>query len=58
MPATIFENVRKAAASGKSLEQVKLDRPTREWDGVFPKSFVSADHVIEEAYRAVTAPAR
>jgi cyclase len=53
-----LENVKKAAASGKSLAEVKRERPTREWDDDFPKSFVTSDHVVEEAYRAVTGPAR
>ena len=59
MLATILERVKKSVASGKSLEQVKPERPTKEWDDDFPKSFVTSDHVVEEAYRAVTAePAR
>lgn len=59
MLVRILESVQKSVASGKSLEQVKHERPTREWDDGFPKSFVTSDHVVEEAYRAVTAePAR
>ena len=54
MLVTILERVRKAVAAGATLEQVKAARPTREWDERFPKSFVTADHVVEEAYRAVT----
>jgi glyoxylase-like metal-dependent hydrolase (beta-lactamase superfamily II) len=59
MLAMILERVRKSGASGKSLEQVKRERPTREWDGGLPDSFVTSDHVVEEAYRDATAgPAR
>ena len=59
MLGTILETVKKSVASGKSLEQVKQERPTRQWDDGFPRSFVTSDHVVEEAYRAVTAePAR
>lgn len=54
MLATIHERVRKSVAAGKSLEQVKAERPTKEWDQRFPDSFVTSDHVVEEAYRAVT----
>lgn len=54
MLATIHERVRKSVAAGRSLEQVKAERPTREWDERFPRSFVTSDHVVEEAYRAVT----
>jgi cyclase len=56
MLVTILEKVKKSVASGKSLEQVKREQPAREWDDGFPKSFVTSDHVVEEAYRAVTAP--
>jgi hypothetical protein len=58
MLATILDAVKTLVRSGKSLEQVKHARPTREWDDDFPKSFVTSDHVVEEAYRAVTEPAR
>jgi glyoxylase-like metal-dependent hydrolase (beta-lactamase superfamily II) len=59
MLATILDSVKTLVTSGKSLEQVKQARPTKEWDDDFPKSFVTSDHVVEEAYRAVTAePAR
>ena len=42
------------AASGKDMEQAKGERPTRQWDDAMPNSFVTPDHVVEEAYRAVT----
>jgi cyclase len=54
MLGNILENVRKSVASGKSLDEVKKERPTKQWDQSVPKSFVTSDHVIEEAYRAVT----
>jgi glyoxylase-like metal-dependent hydrolase (beta-lactamase superfamily II) len=54
MLATIHERVRRSVTAGKSLEEVKAERPTREWDERFPGSFVTSDHVVEEAYRAVT----
>jgi cyclase len=54
MLATIHERVKKSVAAGRSLAQVKAERPTKEWDGRFPASFVTSDHVVEEAYRAVT----
>jgi cyclase len=58
MVATIGERVTKAAAAGKSLEQIKLERPAREWEGRFAKSFVTSDHPIEEAYREATSQMR
>jgi len=54
MLATILDRVKTSVAAGRSLEQVKADRPTKEWDERFPRSFVTSDHVVEEAYRAAT----
>ncbi len=51
MLVKILERVRNSAAAGKSIEQIKEERLTREWDGEFPESFVTSDHVIEEAFR-------
>jgi cyclase len=56
MVATIEARVRRAAAAGKSLDQVKAERPAKEWDDRLPASFVTSDHVVEEAYREVTSP--
>lgn len=59
MLATILERVRAAVTRGASLEDIKRERPAREWDEKLTESFVTSDHPIEEAYRAVTAgPAR
>jgi cyclase len=58
MLTSILESVRKSVASGKSLAQVKQEQPTKKWDDELTKSFVTPDHVIEEAYRAVTGRAR
>jgi hypothetical protein len=52
MVATIGDRVRSAAAAGKTLDQIKAERPAADWEGRFPRSFVTADHVIEEADRA------
>jgi glyoxylase-like metal-dependent hydrolase (beta-lactamase superfamily II) len=54
MLLTIHERVKKAVAAGQSLEQIKAGRPTREFDERVTRSFVTSDHVVEEAYRAVT----
>jgi glyoxylase-like metal-dependent hydrolase (beta-lactamase superfamily II) len=54
MLGTILDRVRKAVAAGRTLEEVKASRPTKEWDELFPHSFVTSDHVVEEAYRAAT----
>lgn len=54
----ILERVRSAAAAGKSLEQMKRERPTRDWDVRLPASFVTSDHAVEEAWRDVTGPSQ
>ncbi len=51
MLATILDRVKTSASSGQTLDQVKAGQPTREWEGRFPRSFVTSDHVVEEAYR-------
>src|SRR5262245_21921511 len=56
MIATILERVRKAVAAGATLEQVKAARPAKDWEDRLPASFVTSDHVVEEAYRVVTSP--
>jgi glyoxylase-like metal-dependent hydrolase (beta-lactamase superfamily II) len=55
MLATVYERVQKAVAAGQSLEQVKAERPTRDWDARLTRSFVTSDHTVEEAYRSATA---
>jgi glyoxylase-like metal-dependent hydrolase (beta-lactamase superfamily II) len=54
MLATIYSRVKTAVAAGKTLAQIKADRPAREWEGRLPQSFVTADHVVEEAFRSAT----
>jgi cyclase len=58
MLVTINERVKKAVAAGLSLEQIKAQKPTQEWDAKLPESFVTSDHVVEEAHRAAVAKAR
>ena len=55
MIATIHERVATLVAAGKTLEQVKAERPTQDWDGRLTRSFVTSAHVIEEAYREAVA---
>jgi cyclase len=57
MLTAILARVKKLVASGKTLDEVKRERPTRQWDERVPKSFVTSDHVVEEAYR-LFAPSR
>jgi glyoxylase-like metal-dependent hydrolase (beta-lactamase superfamily II) len=55
MLATIRDRVTTSAGAGKTLDQVKAEAPTREWEGRFPHSFVTSDHVVEEAFREAAA---
>jgi cyclase len=57
MLTAILARVKKLVASGKTLDEAKRERPTRQWDERVPKSFVTSDHVVEEAYR-LFAPSR
>jgi len=54
MLVSIYERVKKSAAKGKTLERIKAERSTKEWDDRMTRSFVTSDHVVEEAYRALT----
>jgi glyoxylase-like metal-dependent hydrolase (beta-lactamase superfamily II) len=54
MLVTILERVKAGVAQGSSLERIKSGRPTRDWDDQLTRSFVTSDHAVEEAYRAVT----
>jgi cyclase len=54
MLVVIRDRVKAAVASGMSLERVKQQRLTKEWDDDFSQSFVTSDHVIEEAFRGAT----
>jgi cyclase len=58
MLVTIDERVKKSVAAGKSLDQVKAERPAMEWEKRFTNSFVTSDHPIEEAYEAAKVLAR
>ena len=55
MLQVIDERVKSAVAQGKSLDQIKAERPAKEWEERFTKSFVTSDHPIEMAYEAATA---
>jgi cyclase len=54
MLVTINDRVKKAVAAGMTLAQIKAQRPAREWEERFTNSFVTADHPVEEAFRAAT----
>ncbi len=55
MLVAILDRARAAKKAGKSLEAFKADKPTREFDDDVPQSFVTADHVIEQAWRDLAA---
>ena len=58
MLATIDQRVRNLMASGRTLEQIKAERPAKEWEERFTSSFVTSDHPIEEAFAAARKPVR
>ena len=53
MLVSIRDRVQAAVKRGQSLEAVKAGKPTSDWDDKVPQSFVTPDHVIEEAYRDI-----
>lgn len=55
MLSTVYERVQRSVAAGRSLEQIKAEQPTREWDERMTRSFVTSDHAVEEAYRSAVA---
>lgn len=54
MLSTLYDRVSRAVGEGRTLQQIKELRPTREWDDLVPRTFVTADHAVEEAYRSAT----
>jgi glyoxylase-like metal-dependent hydrolase (beta-lactamase superfamily II) len=55
MLQVMYEHVKRSVAQGKSLDQIKAERPAKQWEDRFTKSFVTSDHPIEMAYEAATA---
>jgi glyoxylase-like metal-dependent hydrolase (beta-lactamase superfamily II) len=56
MLVAILERVRGAVKLGKTLEALKAEHPTRDWDAEMSQSFVTPDHVVEEAWRDTCKP--
>jgi cyclase len=53
MLVTIRDRVMKAAAGGKTLQQVQALNLTQEWDARFGQKFITPAQVVEAAYREV-----
>jgi cyclase len=53
MLVTIRDRVTRAAASGKTLEQVQALGLTKEWDARYGVVFITPEQVVEAAYREV-----
>ena len=51
---TIRERVHTAITAGKTLTQVKAERPTREWNDTLGKGFVNGDQLTEFVYTSLT----
>jgi len=54
MLKTIRSRIHSQVTSGKSLDEVKASRPTKEWDETLGKGFINADTFTEFAYRSLS----
>lgn len=52
--ATIRDRVQRAIAEGKTVEEIKADRPTREWDDTLGQGFVSGHQLTEFVHASLT----
>lgn len=54
MLKTIRSRIHSQVTSGKSLDEVKASRPTKEWDETLGKGFINGDQFTEFAYRSLS----
>jgi glyoxylase-like metal-dependent hydrolase (beta-lactamase superfamily II) len=54
MLKTIRSRIHSQVTSGKSLDEVKASRPTKEWDETLGKGFINGDTFTEFAYRSLS----
>jgi glyoxylase-like metal-dependent hydrolase (beta-lactamase superfamily II) len=50
----VRDRIKKLADAGKSLDEVKAEKPTSEFDERWGKGFMNADTFVEIVYRSVT----
>jgi glyoxylase-like metal-dependent hydrolase (beta-lactamase superfamily II) len=53
MLKTVRDRVQSQVAAGKTLDEVKASRPTKEWDDALGKGFINGDQFTEFAYRSL-----
>jgi len=54
MLKTIRSRIHSQVTSGKSLDEVKASRPTKEWDETLGKGFINGERLTEFAYRSLS----
>jgi glyoxylase-like metal-dependent hydrolase (beta-lactamase superfamily II) len=54
MLKTIRSRIHSQVTSGKSLDEVKASRPTKEWDDTLGKGFINGERFTEFAYRSLS----
>jgi glyoxylase-like metal-dependent hydrolase (beta-lactamase superfamily II) len=54
MLKTIRSRVQSQISAGKSLDEVKATRPTKDWDDNLGKGFIKGDQLTEFVYRSLT----
>ena len=53
MLKTIRTRIHSQVTSGKSLDEVKASRPTKDWDDTLGKGFINGDSLTEFVYRSL-----
>ncbi len=54
MLKTVRDRIHSQVTSGKSLDEVKASRPTKDWDDTLGKGFINGDQMTEFVYRSLS----
>lgn len=54
MLKTVRSRIHSQVTAGKSLDEVKASRPTKDWDDTLGKGFINGDQLTEFAYRSLS----
>jgi glyoxylase-like metal-dependent hydrolase (beta-lactamase superfamily II) len=54
MLKTVRDRIHSQVTSGKSLDEVKASKPSKEWDETLGKGFINGDQLAEAVYRSLS----
>jgi hypothetical protein len=54
MLKTIRDRIGTQVTSGKTLDEVKASKPTKDWDDTLGKGFINGDALTEFVYRSLS----